>query len=72
MQIHFNANEGGFPMLFRTTDTHEKLRAEIRSFAEAEVKPQAFLMDKENEFPTEAVKKMGELGFMSVIIEIGD
>ena len=54
------------PMLFRTTDAHEKLRAEIRSFAEAEVKPQAFLMDKENEFPTEAVKKMGELGFMGL------
>ena len=53
-------------MLFRTTDAHEKLRAEIRSFAEAEVKPQAFLMDKENEFPTEAVKKMGELGFMGL------
>ena len=26
MQIHFNANEGGFPILFRTTDAHEKLR----------------------------------------------
>ena len=34
-------------MLFRTTDAHEKLRAEIRAFAESEVKPQAFLMDKE-------------------------
>ena len=53
-------------MLFQTTDAHEKLRAEIRAFAEAEVKPQAFLMDKENEFPAEAVKKMGELGFMGL------
>ena len=53
-------------MLFRTTDAHEKLRAEIRAFAESEVKPQAFLMDKENEFPAEAVKKMGELGFMGL------
>ena len=53
-------------MLFQTTDVHEKLRAEIRAFAEAEVKPQAFLMDKENEFPAEAVKKMGELGFMGL------
>ena len=44
-------------MLFRTTDAHEKLRAEIRAFAESEVKPQAFLMDKENGFPAEAVKK---------------
>ena len=53
-------------MLFRTTDAHEKLRAEIRAFAESEVKPQAFLMDKENGFPAEAVKKMGELGYMGL------
>lgn len=53
-------------MLFRTTDVHEKLRAEIRAFAESEVKPQAFLMDKENGFPAEAVKKMGELGYMGL------
>ena len=53
-------------MLFRTTDVHEKLRAEIRTFAESEVKPQAFLMDKENGFPAEAVKKMGELGYMGL------
>ena len=53
-------------MLFRTTDVHEKLRAEIRAFAESEVKPQAFLMDKKNGFPAEAVKKMGELGYMGL------
>ena len=40
--------------------------AEIRAFAESEVKPQAFLMDKENGFPAEAVKKMGELGYMEL------
>ena len=53
-------------MLFHTTDAHEKLRAEIRAFAEKEVKPQAFLMDKENEFPAEAVRKMGKLGYMGL------
>lgn len=53
-------------MLFRTTEAHENLRAQIRSFAETEVKPLAFLLDKENGFPTEAVKKMGELGFMGL------
>ncbi|GHT00194.1 acyl-CoA dehydrogenase [Synergistales bacterium] len=53
-------------MLYKPTDAHEALRAKVRAFAETEVKPYAFLMDKENEFPTEAVKKMGELGWMGI------
>ncbi len=46
-------------MLFQTTAAHEELRAKIRSFAEEEIKPLAFLMDQNNEFPEEAVKKLG-------------
>ena len=53
-------------MLFQTTDAHEKLREKVRAFAEKEVKPQAFLLDKENGFPTDAVRQMGELGFMGL------
>ena len=53
-------------MLFKTTEQHEALRAKIRAFAEAEVKPQAFLMDKENLFPDEAIKKLGEMGLMGI------
>ncbi|GHV47153.1 acyl-CoA dehydrogenase [Synergistales bacterium] len=53
-------------MLYKPTDAHEALRKSVRAFAETEVKPYAFLMDKENEFPTEAVKKMGELGWMGI------
>lgn len=53
-------------MQFKTTKEHEAFRAKVRKFAEEEVKPYAFLMDKENGFPTEAVKKMGELGFMGI------
>ena len=51
-------------MLFQTTSAHEELRAKIRSFAEEEIKPLAFLMDQNNEFPDEAVKKLGKLGWM--------
>ena len=47
-------------MLFQTTAAHEELRAKIRSFAEEEIKPLAFLMDQNNEFPEEAVKKLGK------------
>ena len=53
-------------MLFKTTEQHEALRAKIRAFAEAEVKPQAFLMDKENLFPDEAIRKLGEMGLMGI------
>lgn len=51
-------------MFFKTTDQHEAFRAKIREFAEAEIRPQAFLWDKENIFPTEVVKKLGEMGVM--------
>ena len=46
-------------MLYQTTQEHEELRAKVREFAEAEIKPIAFMLDKNNQFPTEAVKKMG-------------
>ncbi len=51
-------------MFFKTTEDHENLRMRIREFAETEVKPIAFMLDKENEFPTEAVKKLGEMGIL--------
>jgi butyryl-CoA dehydrogenase len=53
-------------MFFRTTEDHEVLRAKIREFAETEVKPLAFLLDKECQFPAEAIKKLGELGLMGI------
>ena len=56
-------------MLYQTTQAHEDLRAKVREFAETEIKPIAFLLDKENRFPTEQVKKMGELGLMGLPYE---
>ena len=56
-------------MMYQTTQAHEELRAKVRAFAEAEVKPIAFMLDQENRFPTDAVKKMGELGLMGIPYE---
>lgn len=56
-------------MLYQTTQAQEDLRAKVREFAETEVKPIAFSLDKENEFPTEAVNKMGKLGLMGIPYE---
>ena len=53
-------------MLFQTTPAHEELRAKIRKFAEEEIKPIAFMLDQQNEFPADAVKKLGELGWMGI------
>ena len=53
-------------MLFKTTDAHEELRKKIRKFAEEEIKPIAFSLDKNNEFPDEQIKKLGEMGMMGL------
>ena len=56
-------------MRYTTSQEHEALRAVIREFAETEVKPIAFMMDKENEFPHEAIKKLGKMGYMGIPYE---
>ncbi len=56
-------------MLYQTTEAQEALRKKVREFAEAEIKPLAFLMDQENTFPREAVAKLGELGVMGIPYE---
>jgi len=53
-------------MLYKTTEEHEAFRAKVREFAETEVKPLTFLLDKENQFPTEQVKQMGTFGWMGI------
>ncbi|MDR1781986.1 MAG: acyl-CoA dehydrogenase family protein [Bacilli bacterium] len=55
--------------MFKTTEEHEALRKEIREFAEQEVKPIAFMLDQENQFPHEVVKKIGEKGWLGIPFE---
>lgn len=53
-------------MLFTTTKEQEELRAKVREFAETEVKPIASMLDQENQFPVEAIRKFGEMGLMGI------
>ena len=53
-------------MQFQTTQAHEELRAKVRAFAEEEIKPIAFMLDQQNEFPDEAIRKLGEMGLMGI------
>lgn len=50
------------------TETHEMIRETARQFAQSEIAPSASERDKNGEFPTEIIKKMGELGFMGMMV----
>lgn len=38
----------------------------VRAFAEAEIKPIAFMLDQENKFPSEAIHKLADIGMMGI------
>ncbi len=50
------------------TETHEMIRDTARNFAQNEVAPTAIERDISAEFPHDAVKKLGELGFMGMMV----
>ena len=47
-------------------EEHEALRAEIREWAEREIKPIAFTLDKNSEFPREQIQDFAKRGFMGL------
>ncbi|XOQ48309.1 MAG: Acyl-CoA dehydrogenase [Eubacteriales bacterium] len=53
-------------MLYKTTEKQEAFRKKVREFAQSEVKPLAFQLDQGNTFPTEVVRKMGQMGLMGI------
>ncbi|MBU1896940.1 acyl-CoA dehydrogenase family protein [Myxococcota bacterium] len=55
-------------MDFKLTEEQQMIRDMARSFAEKDVAPYAAEWDEKAEFPTAAVKKMGELGLMGVAV----
>lgn len=55
-------------MNFAPTEDQEMLRQAVREFAEKEARPTAAERDESMEWPTQLVKKMGQLGFLGVAI----
>ncbi len=53
--------------MFGLTEDQEQLRRAVRTFAEREVAPHVNEWDEKSEFPSDAVKKLGEMGLMGVI-----
>ncbi|MDI6765329.1 MAG: acyl-CoA dehydrogenase [Bacteroidota bacterium] len=55
-------------MNFDFTETQLMIKETARKFAEDELAPSAIERDEKEEFPYEAVKKLGELGFMGMMV----
>ena len=55
-------------MHFDLSEDQRMMREAAREFAEKEIKPVAAKLDEDAEFPAEIVKKLGELGFMGVMV----
>ena len=53
-------------MQFQTTKEQEALRMKVRRFAETEIKPFTFTMDRDSTFPVDAVKRMAQLELMGI------
>jgi alkylation response protein AidB-like acyl-CoA dehydrogenase len=50
------------------SDTHKMIRQTAREFAQSEVAPTSIERDKTGTFPTEIVHKLGELGFLGMLV----
>jgi len=55
-------------MAFELTSEQEMIRLMARDFARKELDPNAARWDKEGIFPIEAIKKMGELGLLGMMV----
>ena len=55
-------------MTFDFTETQLLIRETARKFAQEELAPTAAERDEKEEFPYDAVKKLGELGFMGMMV----
>lgn len=53
---------------FDLSEDQEALRQHIRAFVEEEIKPVALQYDESQEFPTEIFKKLGELGYLGIVM----
>lgn len=55
-------------MNFEYTETQEMIRQTARKFAEDRLAPTSIERDEKEEFPHDAIKEMGELGFMGMMV----
>lgn len=58
----------GYAMNFDYTETHTLIRETARKFAHEKLAPSSIERDEKEEFPSEAMKELGELGFMGMMV----
>ena len=56
-------------MDFNLTEEHLMIRDAARDFAQTELLPGVIERDNKQEFPDELVKKMGDLGFLGIMVD---
>ncbi|MBT5354696.1 MAG: acyl-CoA dehydrogenase [Flavobacteriales bacterium] len=56
-------------MDFTFTEEHEMIRDAARDFAQTELLPGVIERDENQSFPTEQIKKLGELGFLGMMVD---
>jgi alkylation response protein AidB-like acyl-CoA dehydrogenase len=56
-------------MNFQLTEEHLAVQSAARDFAQTELLPGVIERDTEAKFPTEQIKKMGDLGFMGMMVD---
>ena len=56
-------------MDFTLSDEHKMIREAARDFAQTELLPGVIERDEKQEFPTNQIKKLGELGFLGMMVD---
>jgi alkylation response protein AidB-like acyl-CoA dehydrogenase len=56
-------------MKIELSEEHLMIRQAARNFAINELKPGVIERDEHQKFPAEQIKKMGELGFMGIMVD---
>lgn len=56
-------------MQFQFTEEHLMIQQAARDFAQSELKPGVIERDEHQKFPAEQIKKLGELGFMGMMVD---
>lgn len=56
-------------MIFELTEEQRMIRDAARDFAQQELKPGVIERDEHQQFPAEQIKKLGELGFLGMMVD---